>query len=178
MLFSSVAFIFFATYLVLVPSQESSFDKYVWYFSAILVKYMEWNEMKWNVNCKKTKSQLTRNNERTTCTHTVEEPDPATEKFGKKKIRTCGKCCTKETKSTKHQKKNSFSSQTSLLLPQKKYKKMFFWVYLSFPFHCTKTKNKKNNKKHDRHTHTHTLSFVFLWHTHTHTRTHAHTHTH
>ena len=44
---SSVTFIFFPTYLVLVPSQESSFDKYVCYFSAILVKYMQWNEMKW-----------------------------------------------------------------------------------------------------------------------------------
>ena len=40
-------FIFFATYLVLVPS-ESSFDKYVCYFSAILVKYMQWNEMPGN----------------------------------------------------------------------------------------------------------------------------------
>ena len=49
--FSSVAFIFFATYLVLVTSQESSFDKYVCYFSAILVKYMQWNEMKWREPC-------------------------------------------------------------------------------------------------------------------------------
>ena len=38
-------FIFFATYLVQVPLQESSFDKYVCYFSAILVKYMQWNEL-------------------------------------------------------------------------------------------------------------------------------------
>ena len=50
LILSSVAFIFFATYLVStryqVPSQESSFDKYICYFSAILVKYMQCNEMK------------------------------------------------------------------------------------------------------------------------------------
>ena len=36
LLISVVAFIFFATYLVPVPSQESSFDKYVYNYVTFL----------------------------------------------------------------------------------------------------------------------------------------------
>ena len=44
-LFSPFVLILFATYLMLVPSPESSLDKYVSYFSAIFVKHKQWIEM-------------------------------------------------------------------------------------------------------------------------------------